>query len=188
MNANAKAVKTELLRTSADTLREGIVIGYDWPNTQDELDRLNSARWLYQAAAELDRLRGQHLVLMELLAEAAHVIHNLPDEVETQEEADMLNTLKDRIARRSRLERRHNRRNAMERRTNFEASIDKKDALKAAEVAGTVVDSMDVRLALMDRVHKGEITLAQAQAELKKIKSGAKRAGMVTRAQAFSRG
>jgi hypothetical protein len=26
------------------------------------------------------------------------VIHNLPDEAETQDEADMLNTLKDRIA------------------------------------------------------------------------------------------
>jgi hypothetical protein len=49
-------------------------------------------------AAELDRLRGQRLVLLELLGDAAHVIHNLPDEVETQEEADMLHTLKDRIA------------------------------------------------------------------------------------------
>ena len=76
----------------------------------------------------------------------------------------------------------------MERRTKFEASIDKKYALKDAEVAGTVADSMDVRLALMDRVHKGEITLEQAQDELKKIKSGAKRAGLVTRAQAFYRG
>ena len=76
----------------------------------------------------------------------------------------------------------------MERRTRFEASIDKKDALKAAEAAGTVADSMDVRMALMARVSSGEITLAQAQAELKKIKSGAKRAGKVTRSQAFSRG
>ena len=73
-------------------------------------------------------------------------------------------------------------------RTRFEASMDKRDALKTAEAAGQVADSMDVRLALMDRVHSGEITLEQAQAELKKIKSGAKRAGKVTRAQAFSRG
>lgn len=48
--------------------------------------------------AELGRLRGQQMVLLELLGEAAEVIHNLPDEVETQDEADMLNALKDRIA------------------------------------------------------------------------------------------
>jgi hypothetical protein len=47
---------------------------------------------------DMKRLRGQRLVLLELLGEAAHVIHNMPDEVETQEEADMLRTLKDRIA------------------------------------------------------------------------------------------
>ena len=73
-------------------------------------------------------------------------------------------------------------------RTRFEAAMDKRDALKTAEAAGQVADNMDVRLALMARVHSGEITLAQAQAELKKIMSGAKRAGLVTRAQAFSRG
>ena len=73
-------------------------------------------------------------------------------------------------------------------RTAFEASLDKKAALQEAEKAGIVADSMDVRRALMERVHSGEITLAQAQAELKKIKSGAKKAGKVTRAQAFSRG
>lgn len=76
----------------------------------------------------------------------------------------------------------------MEPRTRFDAALDKRDAVKTAEAAGQVADSMDVRLALMDRVHRGEITLAQAQAELKKIKSGAKKAGKVTRAQAFSRG
>lgn len=73
-------------------------------------------------------------------------------------------------------------------RTRFDAAMDKRDALKTAEASGQVADNMDVRLALMARVHSGEITLAQAQAELKKIKSGAKRAGLVTRAQAFSRG
>lgn len=73
-------------------------------------------------------------------------------------------------------------------RTRFEASIDKRDALNAAEKAGEVADSMDVRRALMERVHTGEITLQQAQADLKKIKSGAKKAGKLTREQAFARG
>ncbi len=73
-------------------------------------------------------------------------------------------------------------------RTRFEASIEKRAAVKDAEASGLVADSMDVRRALIDRMHKGEITLAEAQAQLKKIQSGAKRAGLVTREQAFSRG
>ena len=73
-------------------------------------------------------------------------------------------------------------------RTRFQASIEKRAAVKDAEASGQVADSMDVRRALIDRMHKGEITLAEAQAQLKKIQSGAKRAGLVTREQAFSRG
>jgi hypothetical protein len=63
-----------------------------------------------------------------------------------------------------------------------------KDALRQAEAGGQVADSLDVRQALMGRVHKGEITLAAAQAELKKIRRGAKAAGKVTRSQAFRQG
>jgi len=73
-------------------------------------------------------------------------------------------------------------------RTRFEERIEKREEVKRSEAAGEVADSMDVRLALMERVHSGEITLSQAQAELKKIKSGAKLAGKITREQAFSRG
>ena len=73
-------------------------------------------------------------------------------------------------------------------RTRYEASLEKRQSVKDAEAGGMVADSMDVRLALMERVRTGEITLGEAQAQLKKIKSGAKKAGMVTRAQAFSRG
>lgn len=73
-------------------------------------------------------------------------------------------------------------------RTRFEASLDKMIAREEAEVAGQVADSGEVRLALMQRVHSGEITLEQAQAELKKIKRDGKKAGLMTRAQAYSRG
>lgn len=73
-------------------------------------------------------------------------------------------------------------------RTAFDAAREKRDAVKEAERRGQVADSMDVRKALMERFHSGEITLEQAQAELKKIKRGAKAAGQLTRAQAFSRG
>ncbi len=58
-------------------------------------------------------------------------------------------------------------------------------AQKQAEADGRVADSMEVRKVLLARVKSGEITLAQAQAELKRIKRGAKAAGKVTRNQAF---
>ena len=62
---------------------------------------------------------------------------------------------------------------------------EKFDAIRSAESSGEVADSMDVRKALMQRVHTGEITLAEAQAQLKKIKRGASKAGQTTRAKVF---
>lgn len=73
-------------------------------------------------------------------------------------------------------------------RTAFEASIDKRDAMNSAEAAGHVADNMDVRMALMARVRGEEITLEAAQSEIKKIQRGTKAKGLMTRAQAFSRG
>lgn len=61
----------------------------------------------------------------------------------------------------------------------------RKENMKAAEAAGQVADSMEVRVALMQRAHRGEITLEQAQAELSAIKRSAKKRGLTTRAQAF---
>lgn len=65
-----------------------------------------------------------------------------------------------------------------ERRARFQNQRD-------AEAAGEVADSMAVRLALMERVHSGEISLETAQAELARIKRGAKASGKITRNQAF---
>ncbi|MDN0096217.1 hypothetical protein [Yersinia rohdei] len=73
-------------------------------------------------------------------------------------------------------------------RTGFEAVLEKRNAVKQAESGGLVADSLDVRKALMEKVHTGEITLIQAQDELKKIKRNAKKNGMITRQQAFNRG
>ena len=58
-------------------------------------------------------------------------------------------------------------------------------AIKAAEAEGKVADSMEYRFALMKRVHKGEITLLEAQTELKKIKRNAKKNGLSTRNSVF---
>ena len=67
----------------------------------------------------------------------------------------------------------------------FWRSNEQRANVNKAEASGRVADSLEVRKALMERVHKGEITLEAAQAELAKIKRGAKKAGMVTRSQAF---
>ena len=64
---------------------------------------------------------------------------------------------------------------------------DRRDRLNKAEAEGIVADSMTVRFDLLTRVQSGEITLHQAQEELKKIKKNAKKNGLVTREQ-VSRG
>lgn len=61
------------------------------------------------------------------------------------------------------------------------------DNLREAESAGVVSDSMGVRLALLERMHKGELTLDQVKAELARIKRQGSKSGKVTRAQAYSR-
>jgi len=66
-----------------------------------------------------------------------------------------------------------------------ETSLRKKMAVREAEKAGNVADSMEVRMALIARVHAGEITLEQAQAELKKIKAYALKNGKTTRSSVF---
>lgn len=73
-------------------------------------------------------------------------------------------------------------------RTRWEASFDKSKELNRSDAAGEVADSMEYRLKLMARVSSGEITLEQAQNELKKVKRNAKKNGLVTRSQAYSRG
>lgn len=60
--------------------------------------------------------------------------------------------------------------------------------VRAADESGQIADSMEVRLDIVRRMKAGEITLAEGQAELAAIKRGAKRAGKVTRAQAYRRG
>lgn len=72
-------------------------------------------------------------------------------------------------------------------RTKFEAAREKREALNAADAAGEVCDSHALRLALMRRVRDGEITLAEAQAELKRIQRDGKKNGIPTRAQVHAK-
>lgn len=72
-------------------------------------------------------------------------------------------------------------------RDRFTASMEKREAVNSADASGEVCDSMAVRAALMQRVHTGEITLLEAQAELQRIKREGKKAGKLTRSQVWSR-
>lgn len=73
----------------------------------------------------------------------------------------------------------------MNRRTRSEALHDKNVAVRAAEVAGEIADSHEVRLEIVRRMNAGEITLEQAQAELKAIKRGAAEVGKTTRGRVW---
>ena len=70
-------------------------------------------------------------------------------------------------------------------RTRLEATIDKQRAVKQAESKGEVSDSLEVRMALIDRMNKGEITLEQVKAELKVIKRKGRRDGKLTREEVY---
>jgi hypothetical protein len=69
----------------------------------------------------------------------------------------------------------------------FEA-VQRRRHVKDREAEGMVADNMDVRLAIVERIKSGEITLEQGQSELRAIKRNAKASGMVTRDQAFREG
>ena len=73
----------------------------------------------------------------------------------------------------------------MRKRDWYDQRIDKRAALTLAEENGEVADSQEFRVALMARVHSGEITIEDAQAELRKVKRNAKKNGLKTRSQVW---
>ncbi len=60
--------------------------------------------------------------------------------------------------------------------------------VKATEEAGEVADSMNVRKQILARVHAGELTPSEAQAELARIKRGAAKRGQKTRSSVYRNG
>jgi len=63
----------------------------------------------------------------------------------------------------------------------------KRKALDEADAKGEVSDTMEIRLNLMEKVHSGELTLDEAQKQLKEIKKQGSKKGLLTRAQKWSR-
>ena len=68
---------------------------------------------------------------------------------------------------------------------DFYERADRQDAVGQAEKDGRVADSLDVRMSLLERVSKGEITLNEAKKQLEQIKRKAKSIGKITRNQAW---
>jgi hypothetical protein len=71
----------------------------------------------------------------------------------------------------------------MRRRDWYDRRLDKRVALQIAEEQGVVADSTEFRAALVARINSNELTIEQAQAELRKVKRDAKKNGKKTRSQ-----
>ena len=72
-----------------------------------------------------------------------------------------------------------------EREMPWERQMRQQNQILKAESEGRVADSLDVRIALIQKVERGEMTLAELQAELKRIQRNAKKNGKITRTQAY---
>ena len=71
----------------------------------------------------------------------------------------------------------------MSRRDWYDRRMDKRVALQIAEEQGIVADSSALRASLVAKIHAGEMTIDQVQAELRKVKREAKKNGLKTRDQ-----
>lgn len=71
----------------------------------------------------------------------------------------------------------------MRRRDWYDRRTDKRVALQIAEEQGIVADSSALRASLVAKIHAGEMSIEQVQAELRKVKREAKKNGLKTRDQ-----
>ncbi len=71
----------------------------------------------------------------------------------------------------------------MRRRDWYDRRTDKRVALQIAEEQGLVADSTEFRQGLVAKLQSGEMTVQQAQDELRKVKREAKKNGKKTRDQ-----
>lgn len=71
---------------------------------------------------------------------------------------------------------------------DFMRLIEKSYAVERDEKEGLIADSREVIIELVKKVKSGEITLEDAQKQLRKIQRNAKKNGKITRAQAYKRG
>lgn len=65
---------------------------------------------------------------------------------------------------------------------------DKLNAVRKAEREGKIADSLPVRKAILDKVFAGQLTLEEAQQEMNRLKSTAKKKGLLTTEQVWVQG
>lgn len=84
---------TRLLRSCADRVETGITTGHDWPNTDAELARLQSASLLRESAAEIEALREWARLAFQVINHVGPLMLTL--EAETSAEQDMTDRLRE---------------------------------------------------------------------------------------------
>jgi len=63
----------------------------------------------------------------------------------------------------------------------------KRRAVEAAEAAGEISDSMEVRKELLRQVKTGELSVTEMQAALKRVKREGRKKGLKTRSEVYNR-
>lgn len=70
----------------------------------------------------------------------------------------------------------------------FERAMDRRRNLRAEETAGNIADSLEYRMSLMEKVRNREISLEEAQRQLRETQKTAEKQGKLTRDKAYRNG
>lgn len=73
-------------------------------------------------------------------------------------------------------------------RTMFERAMDRRRNLREEEAAGNVADSLEYRMSLIEKVRNHEISLEEAQRQLRATQKSAEKQGKLTRDKAYRNG
>lgn len=93
MTTDLRKHGTRLVRRIADDVAHGIVTGHDWPNSQDELTRLQAARLLRESADEIEALREWAKLAFRVINNVGPLMLTL--ESETSADAEMTDRLRE---------------------------------------------------------------------------------------------
>lgn len=70
----------------------------------------------------------------------------------------------------------------------FERAMDRRRNLREEEAVGNVADSLEYRMSLMEKVRNREISLEEAQRQLRETQKTAEKQGKLTRDKAYRNG
>jgi hypothetical protein len=99
MTTDLRQHGTRLVRRIADDVAHGIVTGHDWPNSQDELTRLQAARLLRECADEIESLREWARLAFQVINNVTPLMLTLEAETSTEEElTELLHKMAEAVA------------------------------------------------------------------------------------------